>query len=136
MGQTHSSPKAFVFVTSTSNALSPNICMACFPPPSGLCSNILFTREAFSDYCIENSGTPPTMDLLPCFIFLQSTHCHLYITHLLVSLLFVFKYKLQDIRDRVYHFSPAVSVVSGTGPRHGKVLYTYLLKKICPQRSN
>lgn len=136
MCQTHSSPKAFVFVTSTSNALSPNICMACFPPPSGPCSNILFTREDFSDYSIENSGTPPTMDLLPCFIFLQSTHCHLYIIHLLVSLLFVFKISSKISGTVSIIFPPAVSVVSGTGPRHGKVLYRYLLKKICPQMSN
>lgn len=135
MCQTHSSPKTFVFVTSTSNALSPNICMACFPPPSGLCSNILFTREDFSDYSIENSGTPCTMDLLPCFIFLALTAIFILHIYLLVCCLFSnISSKISGTMSII--FPPAVSVVSGTGPRHGKVLYRYLLKKICPQRSN
>lgn len=48
----------------------------------------------------------PTMALLPCFIFLQSTYCHLYIIYVLTSLLFVFllQCKLQDIMDLAYFF--------------------------------
>lgn len=56
---TRSSRKASVLVTSASDALSPNTCRACFPPPSGLRPNTTFSRKNFPDYIKEQYFSAP-----------------------------------------------------------------------------